>query len=70
VTIGNGGSAWTGATGADGSFNTGLTLTAGTYVVSIGWSGGTFDSTMARVPDGDYTYVAAECTGISRPFRQ
>jgi len=71
VTIGghSGGPAWVVTTGADGSFSTGLALVAGSYVVSIGWSGGTFDSAMAYVPDGGYAYVAAECTGISRPFQ-
>jgi len=66
----SGGSAWVGATGADGSFSTGLVLMTGTYVVSIGWTGGTFDSEMAHVPNGAYAYVAAECTGINRPGHQ
>jgi AcrR family transcriptional regulator len=59
-----GGSSWVGTTDADGGFNTGLVLTAGTYVVSVSWPGGTFDSAIAEVPDGGYAYVAMVCSGI------
>jgi len=53
-----------GATDADGGFSTGLVLTAGTYVVSVSWAGGVFDSAIAEVPDGGYAYVAMACSGI------
>ena len=62
-----GGSGWVGAADGDGGFTTGLVLTAGAYVVSISWTGATFDSAMAQVPNGGYAYVAAECTGF-RPI--
>ena len=62
-------SAWTGTTEADGGFSTGPALTAGTYVVSIGWTGGGFDSTIAQVPNGGFAYIAAECTEIGRPIQ-
>ena len=62
-----GGSAWAGATGPDGSFSTELMLMAGSYVVSISWSDGVFDSAIAAVPHGGYAYVAAECTGVIGP---
>ncbi len=59
-----GGSAWGGTTGADGSFSSGLGLAAGSYVVSISWQDGNFDSALASVPAGGYADVAAECTII------
>jgi len=59
-----GGSAWAGVTGPDGSFSTELALMAGSYVVTISWSGGVFDSAIAAVPQGSYAYVAVECTGV------
>jgi hypothetical protein len=65
-----GGSFWVGATDADGGFSTGLVLTAGTWVVSVSWSGGTFDSAIAEVPDGGYAYVAVACTGVIGPIYQ
>lgn len=66
----SGGSGWAGATGPDGSFSTGLVLMPGSYVVSISWGGGTFDSALAEVPDGGYAYVAAECTSTIGPVYQ
>ena len=60
----SGGSGWVGATDADGGFTTDLVLTAGTYVVSASWAGGTFDSAIAEVPDGGYAYVAVVCSGV------
>jgi hypothetical protein len=65
-----GGSNWVGATDADGGFSTGLVLTAGTWVVSVIWSGGTFDSAIVEVPDGGYAYVAVACTGVIGPIYQ
>jgi hypothetical protein len=62
-----GGSGWAGATGPDGSFSTDLVLVAGSYVVSISWSGGIFDSAIAAVPYGGYAYVAVECTAVIGP---
>jgi hypothetical protein len=62
-----GGSGWAGATGPDGSFSTDLVLVAGSYVVSISWSGGIFDSAIAAVPHGGYAYVAVECTAVIGP---
>lgn len=59
-----GGSGWVGTTDSDGGFTTGLVLTAGTYVVSVSWAGGTFDSAIAEVPDGGYTYVGIVCSGV------
>jgi hypothetical protein len=59
-----GGSGWVGPTDPDGGFSTGLVLTAGSYVVSVSWSGGTFDSAIAEVPDGGYAYVAVVCSGV------
>ena len=59
-----GGSGWVGAADADGGFSTGLILTAGTYVVSVAWAGGTFDSAILEVPDGGYAYAAVGCTGV------
>jgi len=59
-----GGSGWVGPTDVDGGFSTGLVLTAGSYVVSVSWAGGTFDSAIAEVPDGGYAYVAVVCSGV------
>ena len=59
-----GGSGWAGVTDGEGGFSTGLVLTAGTYVVSISWAGGSFDSAIAEVPNGGDAYVAAECTAV------
>ena len=65
-----GGSSWVGTTDVDGGFNTELVLTAGTYVVSVSWPGGAFDSAIAEVPDGGYAYVAVVCTGVIGPIYQ
>ena len=59
-----GGSGWVGSADADGGFNTGLIFTAGTYVVSVAWAGGTFDSAITDVPDGGYSYVDVVCSGV------
>ena len=59
-----GGSSWVGTTDGDGGFSTGLLLSAGTYVVSVSWPSGTFDSAIAEVPDGGYAYVAVVCSGV------
>ena len=59
-----GASGWVGTADADGGFSTGLLLTAGSYIVSVSWPSGTFDSAIAEVPDGGYAYVAVVCTGV------
>jgi transcriptional regulator with XRE-family HTH domain len=61
------GQVWSGATGGDGTFSTGLILDAGSYVVVITSSEASYDSVPVTVPAGDYASVLAQCTLIYRP---
>ena len=54
--------AWSGATGDDGGFDTGLVLDPGSYVVDILKHGAGYDSVIATVPAGGYAPVYAQCT--------
>jgi len=54
--------AWSGATGDDGGFDTGLVLDPGSYVVDILKHGAGYDSVIAAVPAGGYAPVYAQCT--------
>lgn len=58
------GQVWSGLTGGDGSFSTGLILDAGSYVVAIISSGTGYDSLPVTVPPGSYVTVLAQCTTI------
>jgi hypothetical protein len=58
------GQAWVGATAGDGTFNTGLILDSGSYVVDIISSGSGYDSMPVTVPPGGYASVLAQCTLI------
>ena len=55
---------WSGATGDDGGFDTGLVLDAGSYVVDILKTGAGYDSMMATVRAGGYAPVYAQCTVV------
>jgi len=61
------GQAWLGATGGDGTFNTGLILDSGSYVVTIISSGTGYDNMPVTVPPGGYASVLAQCTRIYSP---
>lgn len=57
-----GGHVWSGVTGGDGAFSTGLIFDAGSYVVSIVSTGTSYDSVPVTVPPGSYASVLAQCT--------
>jgi len=59
--------AWSGATGGDGAFSTGLILDAGAYVIAIVSPGTGYDSVPVTVPAGSYVSVFAQCTLIYGP---
>jgi hypothetical protein len=56
--------AWSGGTGDDGEFCTGLVLDAGSYLVDILKQGTSYDSVIATVPAGGYAPVYAQCTVV------
>jgi DNA-binding CsgD family transcriptional regulator len=56
-----GGQAWSGVTGGDGAFSTGLILEAGSYIVDILSPGTGYDSLSVSVPPGSYASVLAQC---------
>jgi len=58
------GQAWSGVTGEDGTFSTGLILDSGSYVVTIISSGAGYDTMPVTVPAGGYASVLAQCTVI------
>lgn len=58
---------WSGVTGGDGSFSTGLILDAGSYVIDIISPGTSYDSVPVTVPGGSYASVVAQCTLIYGP---
>jgi len=62
-----GGQVWSGVTGGDGAFSTGLILDTGSYVVSIVSSGTSYDSVPVTVPPGSYASVLAVCTHAYGP---
>ena len=57
-----GGQAWSGVTGGDGTFSTGLILDTGSYVIAILSPGTGYDSLPVTVPAGSYVSVLAQCT--------
>jgi len=59
-----GGQLWSGVTGGDGSFSTGLIFDAGSYVVEILSPGTGYDSAPVTVPAGSYASVLAQCTVV------
>ena len=58
---------WSGVTGGDGSFSTGLILASGSYLITIISPGASYDTVSVAVPAGAYASVAAECTLTYRP---
>lgn len=58
---------WSGVTGGDGAFSTGLILDAGAYVIAIVSPGTGYDSVPVSVPAGSYVSVFAQCTLIYGP---
>jgi len=54
--------AWSGATGDDGGFSTGLVFDAGSYVVGILAPGASYDSLLTSVPLRGWAQIHAECT--------
>jgi hypothetical protein len=62
-----GGQIWSGVTGGDGAFSTGLILHTGSYVVAIVSPGTSYDSVPVTVPRGSYASVLAQCTLVYGP---
>jgi hypothetical protein len=62
-----GGVAWSGATGGDGTFSTGLILDAGSYIIAIISPGTGYDTLPVAVPPGSYASVLAPCTIVYGP---
>jgi hypothetical protein len=62
-----GGQAWSGVTGGDGAFSTGLILNAGSYIIDIISAGTGYDSLSVAVPAGSYASVLAQCTLVRGP---
>ncbi|MGQ9572014.1 MAG: sigma factor-like helix-turn-helix DNA-binding protein [Dehalococcoidia bacterium] len=62
-----GSQAWSGVTGADGTFATGLTLDVGSYVVAITSPRASYDTVPVYVTAGSYVSVAAPCTLVYGP---
>ncbi len=62
-----GGAAWSGVTGGDGTFSTGLILDAGSYIIAILSPGTGYDSLPVVVSPGSYTSVSAPCTLVYGP---
>jgi hypothetical protein len=58
------GQVWSGVTGGDGAFSTGLALDAGSYVIAIISPGTSYDSVPVTVAAGSYASVLAQCTLI------
>lgn len=58
---------WSGVTGGDGSFSTGLILPSGSYLITIISPGASYDTVSVAVSAGAYASVAAECTLTYRP---
>jgi hypothetical protein len=56
--------AWSGATGDDGGFGTGLVLDAGSYVVDILAPGTSYDSLLVTVPGQGWAEIYGQCTGV------
>ena len=57
-----GGVAWSGVTGGDGTFSTGLILDAGSYIIAIISPGTGYDTLPVTVSLGSYASVVAQCT--------
>jgi transcriptional regulator with XRE-family HTH domain len=62
-----GGVAWSGVTGGDGTFSTGLVLDAGSYIIAITSPGTGYDTLPVAVPPGSYVSVSAPCTLVYGP---
>ena len=62
-----GGVAWSGVTGGDGTFSTGLILDAGSYIIAIISPGTGYDTLPVTVPPGSYASVSAPCTIVYGP---
>jgi hypothetical protein len=62
-----GGVAWSGVTGGDGTFSTGLILDAGSYIIGIISPGSGYDSLTVAVPPGSYASVLAQCILVYGP---
>ena len=62
-----GGAAWSGVTGGDGTFSTGLILDAGSYIIAILSPGTGYDTLPVAVPPGSYASVSAPCTLVYGP---
>lgn len=62
-----GGTAWSGVTGGDGTFSTGLILGAGSYIIAILSSGTGYDTVPVAVYADSYASVAAQCTVVYPP---
>ncbi len=58
---------WSGVTGGDGTFSTGLILDAGSYVVAITSPGTGYDTLPVTVSPDSYGSVLAQCTIIYGP---
>ena len=61
------GAAWSGVTGGDGTFSTGLILDAGSYIIAILSPGTGYDTLPVAVPPGSYASVSAPCTLVYGP---
>lgn len=61
------GTAWSGVSGGDGTFNTGLILNAGSYIISILSPGTGYDTLPVTVPPDSYVSVSAQCTLVYPP---
>jgi DNA-binding CsgD family transcriptional regulator len=53
---------WSGVTGEDGTFSTGLILDAGSYIIGITSPGTGYDTLPVTVSPGSYASVVAPCT--------
>ena len=59
---------WSGVTGGGGTFDSGLTLPPGSYVVTVSSPSAGYDSFLASVPAGGYADILAQCsTVLPRP---
>jgi hypothetical protein len=61
------GQVWSGVTGGDGTFSTGLILDAGSYAVTIISPGTSYDSISVTVRADSYASVSAQCSLVYGP---
>ncbi len=55
---------WSGVTGGGGTFDSGLALAPGSYIVTVSSPGAGYDSLLASVPVGGYAELYAQCTTV------